>query len=267
MDKPGIRELLIDCVLDAQLLERVRHSPESVFADYELDEATRALLASPDERLLDLLGQAVRDETAGDESADAGHASTGAAIERVADPTDPDVATQLEVASISYSLPESRLAVRLVPFLQHSMEDDSGETGSPSLAIKYAGHLDNLTEGMEIEDLPEVPAAGVPGRQLPTLAVSVAIQPQATTDAAGNLQITFSLSATLPQATDEHGSLPAGGATGADDPRAWHHDTTSPGVLEAAGHVRDAAEADRRARLLDLIETMTAPNSQREASQ
>ncbi len=267
MDKPGIRELLIDCVLDPQLLERARHSPESVFSDYELDDETRALLASPDERLLELLGQAVRDGAAADESAYAAQAPPAAAIESGPVADDPDVATRLEVTSVSYSLPESRLAVRLVPFLQHSMENDSGNTDRPSLAIKYAGHLDNLTQGMEIEDLPEVPAAGVPGQQLPTLAMSVAIQPHARTDAAGNLQITFSLSATLPQAADEFGSPGTGGVTDADDPRAWRHDTTSPDVLEAAGRVREAADRDRHTRLLELIETMNAPNSDREASQ
>ena len=267
MDKPGIRELLIDCVLDAQLLERARHSPESVFADYELDEAGKALLLSPDERLLELLGQAVRDEAAGEQPADAAHAPTEVSVDSDPVAGDPDVATHLEVASVSYSLPESRLAVRLVPFLQQTIEDDSGDTDGPPLTIKYAGHLDNLTQGMEIEDLPDVPAAGVPGQELPTLAMSVAIRPHARTDASGNLQITFSLSATLPQVTDEQETQPTSGVAGADEARAWYHDTTSDDVLEAAGRVRDATDGDRHARLLELIDTMIARDADGEASQ
>ncbi len=63
MTRPGIEELLIGCVLDPQLLKRLQESPMSVFEDYELSDRAREILASPDSRLLELLGESVTGQT------------------------------------------------------------------------------------------------------------------------------------------------------------------------------------------------------------
>ena len=252
MAKPGIRELLIDCVLDPRLLQRARQSPESLFEDYELDAATRALLASPDERLLELLGQAFRNDSPGEQA----HAVESATIDG---PARAAPVCQAQDAVTVNSLAASRLAVRLVPILQRS---GSAEDGDQTLAINYAGHLDNLPAGTELDDLPEVPVADVPGQALPALAVSVSIQPQVWTDRSGNQQITFSLSASLPPQTNRSPERETNHVAAPGGQSPWQHDTTSSEVLEAARRVHDASTGDRRARLLELIDVMTTSRAE-----
>ena len=74
----------------------------------------------------------------------------------------------------------------------------------------------------------------------------------------GNQQITFSLSASLPQ---DSGDDPSGETSGGTEPEAlgpWHHDTTSPDVMAAADRVRNASAGDRYNELLTLIDAMVA---------
>ncbi len=150
------------------------------------------------------------------------------------------------------SLPESRLALRLVPYVQQT-EDSTDE--SPAVIVNYAGHLDPLPAGSDVHDLPDVPVAATDGEQLPPLSVVVGVQPTVWTDDSGNRQITFSVSARLPQET---AMQQADGSAGMRlSP--WPHDVDSSTVSAAAAQVHDADASERYQRLLELIDVMVAP--------
>jgi hypothetical protein len=246
MNKPGIEELLIACVLDPQLLNRLRESPDSVFADYELSDQVRELLVSPNQRLLELLGKVVHQQ-AGDQQ-----------FPVMNEPAQMP-ANETAVRPPPFSLPESRLALRLVPYLQRAAATESATDGHLQLSVNYVGHLDSLPPGRSLEELPGVPPADVRGQTLPPLSLIVAVQAQVWTDEAGSQQITFSISARLPQ--DSAASQPSDSVdeSAAQDLTPWRHDVNSSAIKAAAARVHGAQKEDRRQRLLELIDVMVAP--------
>ncbi len=233
MEKPGTRELLIGCVLEPQLLRRLQENPEAVLTEYDVSDRARDILSSPDERLLELLGEAVvrRD---GDSAEHEQSADVGA------------VGEQSSPAAV---LPASRLALRLVPYVQQAAN------AAPSVVVNYAGHLDPLPDGIELDELPDVPSGLTDGQQLRALAVTVSIQPVVWTDDAGDRQMTFSVGAQLPQDT----AVPHSNVTIDDRLSPWRHDTDSASVGEAATRVREASADDRYAQLRELIDVMVSP--------
>lgn len=246
MNKPGINELLIACVLDPAMLQRVRQFPESVFTEYELSDHARELLTSPDERLLELLGQAIQQQS------DAPHSSESP------DPPGTMADAPDKTAVVAERMPESRLALRLVPYLQQNI-DATAEIGK--FVINYAGHLDQLQADSDFSDLPAVPEAAVPGQALPPLGVVVAVQPHTWTDANGNQQITFSVNARLPQDI----AVAPVADTGSNTLSPWRHNTSSAEVEKAATEVLTANTQSRRQKILALIDAMVTPHSVSEA--
>ncbi len=247
MEKPGIEELLIGCVLDPLLLRQLRESPESVFSDYELSDRAREILTSPDERLLELLGESVKGQSTEGEG---NESQTPAPQEQTNPVAAGDRATRM------VSLPESRLALRVVPYAQQAAESADE---SPAVFVNYAGHLDPLPEGLELQDLPEVPTAATDGEQLPPLSVVVGVQPTVWTDDSGNRQITFSVSARLPHETALQQTNEPAEASAGIRLSPWPRDVDSPAVNAAAAQVREASSDERYQRLLELIDVMVAP--------
>jgi len=246
MNKPGIEELLIACVLDPHLLDRLRESPESVFADFELSDQVRELLVFPDQRLLELLGKVVHQQ--------AGDQQFPVMNEPVQMPS-----TESAVQPPPFSLPESRLALRLVPYLQRAVATESTIDWQSQLSVNYVGHLDSLPPGRSLEELPDVPRADVRGETLPPLLLIVAVQPQVWTDATGSQQITFSISARLPQESVKSQQSDTVDETALQDLTPWRHDVKSSAVKAAAVRVHGSQKEDRRQRLLELIDVMVAP--------
>ena len=242
MAKPDIRELLINCVLDPELLRRMRKAPDAVLNDYDVSDRAAEILLSPDARLLELLGEAV------------GQEHMAHSVEAT-EPPDVDVSESRDTdadSSAVRTLPQSRLALRLVPYAQQA----AGPTGdAPEIIVNYAGHLDPLPEGAGLDDLQEVPQAVTDGQQLPPVSVVVSVQPTVWTDDAGNQQMTFSVSAQLPQDAVEQpsGEVPDVSLS------PWRHDLESPAVKAAADNVQVAEESDRYQRLRELIDAMVTP--------
>jgi len=228
--KPGIDALLIDCVLDPPLLQRMFDKPLDVFADYDISEEDRDILSSPDERLLGLLGRVV------------GTTAVGAT---------PETAGKAHTKETMRSLPESRLALRLVPYLQRAPEPL--EEGQPPIIVSYLGHLDPLPAGVGVEDLPPVPQADVPGHPLAPLALVVAARPLLSGAGGDSIQVGFSLRTEMPATPSP--SLEGGEASLSP----WSHDTTSATVRDAADKVRTAAPEDRHDRLLQLVAAVVRP--------
>lgn len=242
MSKPGIEDLLIRCVLEPELLQRLRESPDAVFGEFELTDRAREILAAPDARLLELLGEAM-----GLKRTEAPTAQS-----ETPEPDSPESDSANEQAAEVTSLPQSRLVLRLVPYVQQ-FSTTTGEV--PDVIVNYAGHLDPLPEGTEIGDLPDVPTTMSDGQRLPALAVIVGIQPTVWTDDAGNRQITFSVGAQLPQeAAADHAAETSD--TGLSP---WRHDVDSSAVEAAAKEVHGAKPGGRYERLRDLIDVMVAP--------
>lgn len=227
MDKPGIEELLIACVLEPGLLRRLRESPASILDDYELSDRAREILIAPDERLLELLGESLQ---------------RGPDGQRRQDP--PRRKIRPAASGQAQSLPASRLAVRLVPYVQQVAGD-----GVPQVIVNYAGHLDPLPDGLDLDDLPDVPQAATDGEQLPPLAVEIAIQPTVWTEA-NERRITFSVNARLPQETNDQPAPELGNV------KPWPHDIDSPAVKAAAVRVHEAEAGERHQRLLEMIDVM-----------
>ncbi len=241
MKKPGIEDLLIRCVLEPELLQELRVSPESVFDSFDLSDRARELLSEPDARLLELLGEAVEQRTDAPSSRREGKPEAAK----------PQPAAALEEPAGVMSLPESRLALRLVPYVQQAAAS-TGE--APEIVVNYAGHLDPLPGDADLEDLPQVPEAVTDGQQLPPVSIVVSVQPTAWTDDTGNQQMTFSVSARLPQ---DGVDADSGNRTEVRlSP--WRHDVDSPDVRAAAERVRNAQADDRYHRLRELIDVMVA---------
>ncbi|MDJ0907997.1 MAG: hypothetical protein QNI99_02315 [Woeseiaceae bacterium] len=242
MKKPGIEDLLVRCVLEPELLQQLRKSPESIFDDFDLSERAREILSSPDARLLELLGEAVGGERG----------------QRVDETTEPSESDEVEPGDAPphnpevRTLPQSRLALRLVPYAQQAT-DPTGD--AQQVIVNYAGHLDPLPEGAGLHDLQEVPQAVTDGQQLPPVSVVVSVQPAVWTDQAGNQQITFSVSAQLPQDAVEQSS----GDVSDVSLSPWRHDVDSPAVKAAADSVQAAEQSDRYQRLRELIDVMVTP--------
>ena len=122
MAKPDIRELLIDCVLDPELLRRMQETPDAVLNEYDVSDRAREILLSPDAGLLELLGEAVGQEQ----------------VERRPEKTEtPDVNKSESAAEPANSpavstLPQSRLALRLVPYAQQA---PSSIGGAPEVIV------------------------------------------------------------------------------------------------------------------------------------
>ena len=161
-------------------------------------------------------------------------------------------------------LAESRIALRLVPYVQQHPE--ASETASPrsQVTVTYAAHLDQLPAGTALEDLPAVPQVAATGQPVQPLGLVVTVQPMVWADAAGNRQVTFSVAARLQQDTAP-AHMPGAPATSAPATLSpWCHDVDSPGVRMAAARVHESAEHERYDRLLDLIKVMVAAESARE---
>ena len=224
-------------MLEPQLLHRLRDAPQAVFAAYDLSEEERDILSSPDERMLALLGRV--------------HRAAGAA------PGAPEAGARggAEIAAQVRSLAESRLVLRLVPYLQRPPQP-AGE-GEPPIVVSYLGHLDPLPAGASVDELPPVPRPAVPGQALPPLTLIVAVTPQVAGAGGDSLEVAFSmrteLSARTPRPDDNRS------AGGAADLGPWRHDTGSAAVRAAARRVRSAGPGDRYQRLLELIEVMVRP--------
>jgi hypothetical protein len=243
MAKPGIDQLLIASVLDPLLLERLRQSPQDVLDDYELSDEEREILTAPDERFIDLLGRVIRDAAvtapvpaAGNAGSVSGHARTGSAAEG------------------SVLLQESRLVLRLVPYVQRVPSSAGGD--QPPVLVNYIGHLDPLPAGVGVDSLPPVPAASVPGQALTPLMLVVVVRPLVTGDGE-NRRVSFTLHTELP--TDPAPAAADRPANIDEEPSPWRHDTTSDNVLEKARRVHAAGADERFPRLLDLIDAMLQP--------
>ncbi len=239
MNKPGIKDLLIRCVLEPELLQALRESPENLFDDFDIDNRAREILSSPDARLLELLGEAVGHRT---------NEPTPASKEDPKRESSQQTVALHEAGGVTL-LPQSRIALRLVPYVQHA-PPSTGD--APEVIVNYAGHLDPLPGCVELGDLPEVPAAVTDGQQLPPVSVVVGVQPTVWTDDAGNRQMTFSVSARLPQ---DGVNEDVGDST---DVRLspWRHDVDSSEAKSAADRVREAEPGDRYRRLRDMVDVM-----------
>ena len=257
MSKPGVDELLIRCVLDHALLQRLRNAPESVFREYELTEEMQEVLAHPDKRLIWLLGMVVQEQARDNPAA---HSDTTHTVEASLD----EPATSQVVSRPSGDTPPvvplaaSRIALRLVPYVQQHPEASETASQRSQVTVTYAAHLDQLPAGTALEDLPDVPQVAAPGQPVQPLGFVVTVQPMVWADTAGNQQITFSVAASLQQnaATAHMTGAPATSAPATLSP--WCHDVDSPRVRLAAARVHDCAEHERYDRLLDLIKVMVA---------
>jgi len=223
MSDNEFERLLRDCVLDTALVGRLRKSVEEVAGHYGVDLGKLEQLLGSDEMLLEYLGKGVRREVAA-----AGTSSPGAC-------TAPPVRRAEALAA-------STLVLRLVPYVQRNASE-----GDPPVIVNYVGHLDPLPPGSGVEDLPDVPAAGLPGQPLAPLPLVVEIRPVVANDDAGNQTVSFQVRA-LPFVTPEPGK---------SRPAPWRHDTGSPAVQAAAAAARAAAPGERHARLLALVDAMT----------
>jgi hypothetical protein len=145
VSKPGIDELLIASAMDADLLQRLRETPQAVFDSYDLTEEERDVLSNPDDRLLPLLGTALARRSP---------AQPPAAIP----PPEPHVVFK------GKTLPEVSLALTIVPCA----------TGD---SYSYAVWVNPLPEGSDASTLPPPPGATLPGEPLSPLFAVVRLSP------------------------------------------------------------------------------------------
>lgn len=160
-----------------------------------------------------------------------------------------------ETSKNSGPLAESRMVLRLVPHALRTEKEHGDAEGKPPVIVNYAANLDPLPEGMSIRDLPDPPAANIPGAPLQALAIEIAVRPIVTTDENGDEVLTFSLNASLPGVT-------ASARQQAEVPESstpWNHDMHSEAVKECVARVQGAAREDRYQRLIELADTMMAP--------
>ena len=219
MERPGVSDLLIQSALDAVLLERLRTHPDDVFAEYDLSEEERETLRMPDERMLKLLGRAVRQaqsERELDRSAEVDDSSREAAL--------------LEPPMIlPNTLPPMLLALTVVPCV-----------GADGLT-RYAVWVNPMAEGTVPATLPPPAGATLPGTPLAPLYAVIEIDGVQASDGTGNTQL--ELWAQFRQATNSETGVGRG-------------NSKDPAVEEAVAAVRGASPQTRRDRLVDLARTL-----------
>ena len=155
--------------------------------------------------------------------------------------------------STGEQLPVSRMALRLVPY---AIRSGAGERdAAPSVVVNYAANFHPLPGGTDISDLPDPPAADLPGAPLQPLAVEIAVQPIVTNDENGNEELSFSIDALVPCNPNVEKDQAA--AQTALSP--WKHDVSSDLVNECIARVQDAGPGDRYQRILELADAMMAP--------
>ena len=211
--------MLIQSALDAGLLERLRNHPDEVFADYELSEEEREILRNPDERMLKLLGRAVREAQRVHES-DARAETDEAARE----------AALLEPPMIlPNTLPPMLLALTVVPCV-----------GADGLT-RYAVWVNPMAEETVPAMLPPPAGASLPGMPLAPLYAVIEIDGVLATDGEGNSQV--ELWAQFRQATNSVSFVTTSELDGPD-------------VAKAAAAVLAAGPEARRGRLTDLVRAL-----------
>jgi hypothetical protein len=145
------------------------------------------------------------------------------------------------------------MALRLVPYAMRSEVEEGDEM--PAVAVNYAATLDPLPDDTSVGDLPDPPAAGLPGAQLQPLALEVVIQAAVVNDENGNEVLTFALGARLPEQSAAASQQPA--SQEALSP--WTHDMSSEAVYENVARIRSAPSEDRYYHILELADAMMAP--------
>jgi len=173
--KPGIDELMVRSALDADLLRRLRETPDEVFEEFDLGEEEKGLLRHPDHRLLALLGRVVARKEEGVESS-----------------------VEAPALVPAQTLPDFRLTVTVVPCAQM----ENGELKGYS----YAVWVNPLPEGADPATVPFPPGATLPGVPLTPLHVVMQVSAMEVVDAAGGRHV--GMSAFLRQSSNLAGPSP-----------------------------------------------------------
>jgi len=169
--KPDIRQLLIETALDPALRQRLVDSPDEVFANFDLTAEQMEILRKRDDRLLALLGAAVK----ASDSIEAAEVSSAGNPEGSPAP------------SGFFQLPDMRLALTVVPVL---LESDGQSRG-----LTFVAWVNPLPDGADPDGLPPPEGVELPGQPLAPLRAVVQVSTQQLPDTGGAPQI--GLSATL----------------------------------------------------------------------
>jgi hypothetical protein len=222
VSEPGIDQLLIASALDADLLRRLRESPEEAFQGFDLTDEEKDLLRHPDHRLLPLLGAALA------------HQRTSPAP---APPAAQAAVSEPHAVVDRGKLPDVSLVLTLVPCAQY-------EEDGRLVSIRYAVWVNPLPAGADPASLPPPPGATFPGQPLTPLHAVIQVSP---------LQIegSIGLSAIFRQSTNIAAPrLP--GSAGKPDGK----DLGSEQIQTAVAAVRNAPAGERYEKLVDLIHVL-----------
>lgn len=232
--KPGIDQLLVRAALDPELRRRFLASPEAVFPEFDLTEEQKDILCRRDERMLELLGTALRRQ---------GEA-------RFPDAPEAGGVEPSPVTAESHMLPDLLLAVTIVPCVV-------AQNGQRSLT--FAAWVNPLRPGVDPASLPAPEGTHLPGQPLPALHTVLHVSAQQLPDVGGMPQV--GMTASLLQASNMF-ARPEPGTAGAPEgfsesskPDIW---IAGLGVQTATQVTREVEQAIRDSREVLYLDTGVA---------
>jgi hypothetical protein len=216
--------------LDRAFRAVARTDPDASFEGFALSEEERAILRRQDEEMLGLLAEILR-------------ARAPAEVERAPEP--PEMPHPLPVTG--RALPPVELILQVVPVISR---DEAGAIRLSHLASLYAAPPAG-------SPLPP-PPSGAPEGARPPVLFRIVVAPHAATLPDGGTLVTYAGNLVSIEAETR-----AAGAAAARPSSPWGHRVDSEGARRAARAVREAAPADRYARLLDLVAALTGEGESR----